>query len=611
MTLKDVHSVEIIGGGVRVPSIQKKVKSVLGGMDLGMHLNGDESPAQGAAFHAANISSQFKVRKVGMNDITPFAVNLEVQGLGESKEEESKWGFFGSGSGTKKKNVMEDEEPAEEMTGKFFKTKKVFDRHSLIGESKIIPFTYDQNVACRIVYENPEELPEGSIPIIASYNITGIDDFAKECEEKGLGKPQVQLTFKLDDYGMVVLQKAEALFKEEIPPEPEPEPEAESEIEDGETSDSEKEETFSDNEKEKSATDGETKADDEDIDISEETSNAKKEKSKKEKKSKKDAKKKKTKKPTSKVTRKTLKVDYDFSELKVKPYSALDIKTSVDRLRILKEKDEARKKLADVRNTLESLAYDSKNKFYEMEDEINAVSTEEQRSEVLTLADEYDDWLYDDGRDASYDEVFERVQKIKGLADAIYSRVKEKKNRKTAVKEAKKMLDDALLKIAKWNTTHPQITTEEKEGATKLVTDIDSWLSESVEKQASHPTHEKPVFLISDIFTQMKPLKNKLKALDRKPKPKPPPVEIPKKKKNTNSTSTTEDEDSESAINDGEEKLEEKREKAEETEIQEDTETEETEAEETETETETEMETTTEEETETDDGDETDLTDEM
>merc|ERR1712070_406131 len=237
----------------------------------------------------------------------------------------------------------------------------------------------------------------------------------------------------------------------------------------------------------------------------------------------------------------------------------------------------------------ESLAYDSKNKFYEMEDEINAVSTEEQRSEVLTLADEYDDWLYDDGRDASCDEVFERVQKIKGLADAIYSRVKEKKNRKTAVKEAKKMLDDALSKIAKWNTTHPQITTEEKEGATQLVTDIDSWLSESVDKQASHPTHEKPVFLISDIFTQMKPLKNKLKALDRKPKPKPPPVEIPKKKKNTNSTSTTEDEDSESAINDGEEKLEEKREKAEETEI----------------------EATTEEETETDDGDETDLTDEM
>merc|ERR1712146_644276 len=77
----------------------------------------------------------------------------------------------------------------------------------------------------------------------------------------------------------------------------------------------------------------------------------------------------------------------------------------------------------------------------------------------------------------------------------------------------------------------------EKEEATDLVNDISKWLDDNVEKQKTHPSHEKPVFLTSDIVSQMKPLKNKIKALSRKPKPKPP-VEKTKKQTKTNETET-------------------------------------------------------------------------
>jgi len=100
------------------------------------------------------------------------------------------------------------------------------------------------------------------------------------------------------------------------------------------------------------------------------------------------------------------------------------------------------------------------------------------------------------------------------------------------------MLGDVLLQIEKWNTTHPQITSEEKEESTNLVDKISNWIDEKVEEQKSHPSHEKPVFLTSDIVSQMKPLKNKIKALNRKPKPKPP-VEKPKKEAKTNETDST------------------------------------------------------------------------
>ncbi|RYY86983.1 hypothetical protein EON63_04815 [archaeon] len=37
---------------------------------LGQHLNGDEAFALGAAFRAANLSTAFRVRKIGMTDVT-------------------------------------------------------------------------------------------------------------------------------------------------------------------------------------------------------------------------------------------------------------------------------------------------------------------------------------------------------------------------------------------------------------------------------------------------------------------------------------------------------------------------------------------------------------
>lgn len=42
-----------------------------------MHLNGDETVALGSAFRAANVSTAFKPRFVGMTDISPFSIGVE------------------------------------------------------------------------------------------------------------------------------------------------------------------------------------------------------------------------------------------------------------------------------------------------------------------------------------------------------------------------------------------------------------------------------------------------------------------------------------------------------------------------------------------------------
>lgn len=78
-SIADVHGLEILGGAIRVPKVQAIVKEYLDTLRLAQspvsepvevnaHLNGDESMAFGAAFHAANISTIYRVKPVHFYD---------------------------------------------------------------------------------------------------------------------------------------------------------------------------------------------------------------------------------------------------------------------------------------------------------------------------------------------------------------------------------------------------------------------------------------------------------------------------------------------------------------------------------------------------------------
>jgi hypoxia up-regulated 1 len=137
VTLDQVDEIELVGGGMRVPKIQEHIQSFLGEkMELGMHINSDESMALGAAFHGANISTAFKVRHVGMADINPFAVKISLDELVPQK--------------TKK-----GEEP-------WSKQATMFKSGGKVGVKKTIAFTHDKDVHCEVDYEESDILPAGT-----------------------------------------------------------------------------------------------------------------------------------------------------------------------------------------------------------------------------------------------------------------------------------------------------------------------------------------------------------------------------------------------------------------------------------------------------------------
>lgn len=69
---------EIIGGASRIPIVNKIVKEFFDPVEVGSHINGDESMAFGSALRAANLSIAFRVKQLHFYDGYPEPVRAVV-----------------------------------------------------------------------------------------------------------------------------------------------------------------------------------------------------------------------------------------------------------------------------------------------------------------------------------------------------------------------------------------------------------------------------------------------------------------------------------------------------------------------------------------------------
>jgi hypoxia up-regulated 1 len=186
-TAADLTQIELIGGGMRIPRIQTELQKKMGSLELGLHINADESMALGAAFAGANASTAFRVRHVGLTDISPFSISVSLSDLGEIAENDEAWS----------------------------KSAVIFKANGKVGVKKTIAFTHDRDIVCGLDYTKEDvNLPAGTERSLERYNITGVTEFAKKMAEKDLGKPKVSLQFELDSSGVTSLVKAEAVVEE-------------------------------------------------------------------------------------------------------------------------------------------------------------------------------------------------------------------------------------------------------------------------------------------------------------------------------------------------------------------------------------------------------------
>lgn len=79
-TAEQVDSVELVGGGSRVPWVKKLCSEVFGKEQLSTTMNQEESVARGCALQAAMLSPLYKVRDFKVEDTSPFAINISWLG---------------------------------------------------------------------------------------------------------------------------------------------------------------------------------------------------------------------------------------------------------------------------------------------------------------------------------------------------------------------------------------------------------------------------------------------------------------------------------------------------------------------------------------------------
>ena len=594
LTLADINAVELLGGSVRMPQVKKKLEEYFGEakLELGQHMNGDEAMALGAAFRAANLSTAFRVRKVGSSDMSTFGVRVKLENL---PKDQSKGGIFGLFNGKKDDDTKSDWE----------KQTSVFSVKSPVpSKTKTLAFNHDSDILCRIEYETQDkDVP----PLLGVFNITGISEFAQDTVAKGLGVPKVHLSFSLDSSGVVTLSKAEATV--ELPVEPEPEPEVEEEAEaaaDASTSDStadaetatetstetktedetstetedtatEKEEGKKDESADSTSTDADAKDEEEskDGESKEDSEKASKEKEEKDKKDKKEKKEKKDKKKKKKETkqkkdnmlRKTLEVADNPELISPVLWTPSKIAEARGRLKALAAADELRRNKEAANNELEAFIYSVRGKFVDDEEALATVSTEEQRTAVVEMANELEEWLYDDGRNADLADYKAKHLGLKEISNPILERLHEKDARPKAVEDVRATIVKLEGKIEAWNDTMPHITEEEKEKINAMIEDVKVWIDGKLEEQEKLEAHEDPAFKSTQVELQLKPVLSMYQKLYKKPKPKPktkPANETTSANEtDSNSSNSTEPEtvkvevnteDSEDNSNEGEEK---------------------------------------------------------
>lgn len=511
MTLEDIHGVELIGGGMRVPKVKESIQAALGGnLELGLHINSDESMALGAAFHGANVSTAFKVRHVGMTDINPFPIAISLDELNEVE-------------------VKDGEEP-------WSKFATIFKQNGKVGVKKTIAFTHETDVACAVEYDDESEsLPDGTGKSIEKYSIMGVADFAKEMAEKELGAPKVSLQFELSTSGIVKLVKAEAAVEETY-----------TEIEEVEVDDEEEDEEAAvekdAEKKEDSEETVETKAEEADGVASED-------KDKEETEEKPKPKKKKTisvEKEKKRVHKRALEVSSTYHG-PIQPYSEEIMVESRSKLNELARKDKERMMLEEIRNTYESYIYKIKNQLADHEEAIAAISTEAQREELLKNAAEAEDWMYDEGYDAGLETYRNKFEELSAPAEKVFFRMREVSARADAIKDLTQKLDKVVTLMTKWETTMPQVTEEERADVLSKVEDVRKWITDKVEAQAAADPTDDPVFTSEEVPSQTTEIQKLVSRLSRKPKP------APKKEEKKNETESGESEETSTEGEAGEE----------------------------------------------------------
>ena len=184
---------------------------------------------------------------------------------------------------------------------------------------------------------------------------------------------------------------------------------------------------------------------------------------------------------------------------------------------------------SDMRNELESYIYEMRDKIIS-ESQLASYATEKEKAAFSEALEKSENWLYEDGFDATKKVYAEKLEALKKLGNPIEYRQSEAVARPGAVARLQQSVEQykTWLNESQVDEKFAHITEEERQKAHEKCDEISTWMYDMLDKQGYLPTNADPACTIADIQAKGTELNNVVSPIMYKPAPKPPKVEEPK-----------------------------------------------------------------------------------
>lgn len=470
VTKESLASIEVVGGSVRIPCVQKSLSDFFG-RDMSKTCDADESVARGCALMCAMISPSFKVKEFEVHDVSPYAIELQ-------------WGPV----------------PAAGAEFKPDDSTALFTVNNALPSVKLISFN-DRTEAFQLVarYANAAVLPAGTDPIVGRYIISGMPP--KVGDKK---VPKIKVRVKLNLHGVLTVTSAQLLEEVEVEEAAAPAPApaaaaAAAPMEDVPAADA------------APKVDGDKMETDEakaDAAAASPVAAAS---------------------PTAAETKKKVKINR--TDLKVESFSTggLDqaaLNTYFEREVAMATQDRQIFETMQARNDLESYVLDMKAR---LGSDLSDYIKESDKESFITKLTAEEDWLYNDGADCQKSEYRTHIATLRTIGDAIVQRHEEHHNRETHVATLKSAIGHYSQWASSHDEKHAHITAEERKKVLDECTAADQWLATALSAQDKLSKADHPSVTIKQLTQKKTALEQAVHPIMHKPKPAAPKPEEKKK----------------------------------------------------------------------------------
>ncbi|WCJ40716.1 Heat shock 70 kDa protein 14 [Euphorbia peplus] len=468
LAVDDVHMVEVVGSGSRVPAIIR-IMTEFFGKEPRRTMNASECVARGSALQCAILSPTFKVREFQVNESFPFSIALSWKGAAPDSQ---------NGTSDNQQNTV------------------VFPKGNPIPSVKALTFLRSGTFTVDVVYADVSEL---QVPAkISTYTIGPFQSSASD-------RAKVKVKARLNMHGIVSVESATLVEQEEVVPvAKDPSKEASKMDTDEPAVDA--------------TAPNSSESDDVKMQDSTGTENGIPESGDKPSQMETDTK-------VEAPKKKVKKTNIPVAEIVYGGMPAGDVQKAIEKEFEMALQDRVMEETKDRKNAVEAYVYDMRNK---LSDKYHDFVTDSEREELTAKLQLVEDWLYEDGEDETKGVYIAKLEELKKQGDPIEERYKEHTERGSFVDQLVRCVNSYREAAMSNDPRFDHIDMAEKQKVLNECVEAEAWLREKKQQQDSLPKYASPVLLSADVRRKAEAVDRACKPIMTKPKPaKPATPETP------------------------------------------------------------------------------------